>query len=108
MRYPGTPSEVKLKRYSKSQCLRAAKPARTSPPLAGGATVEGDDLASRSRIDGSLGQLLGNAKQPLAPPHLGPDIPGLDASCDPQHNQVVHEVGAFLDHVLGLAVHGID
>ena len=33
---------------------------------------------------------------------------GLHAGVHPEHHQIVEQVGAFADHGLGLAVHGVD
>src|SRR6476646_3367058 len=67
-------------------------------PLADAATVECDNLAPREDLGGPLRKLLGNPEQALAAVHLGPDVFGMDARGNPEHDQIVHEVGAFLDH----------
>jgi hypothetical protein len=40
--------------------------------------------------------------------HLGPDLAGLDAGLDPKRHQIVDQIGAFLDHRLGVALDGVD
>jgi hypothetical protein len=55
-----------------------------------------------------LRHLLGDAEQPLPPIHLSPDVIGFDAGGDPQHHEIVDEIGAFLDDGFAIAMHGID
>ena len=59
-----------------------------------------DDLAPRRPAPGRLEllrQLLGDAEQPLAALHLGPDVVRIDAGRHPQHHQIVEEIGALAD-----------
>src|ERR1700720_1522130 len=80
----------------------------SSAPLARAAAFEHDDLPARIFLRQLLRDFFGNAEQPLAPVHLFPDILGLDAGGDPQHYEIVDEIGAFLDDRFAIAMHGVD
>src|SRR3954465_5648330 len=77
---------------------------RKSTALAGAPAFQCHDLAARMSFGKALRNLLGDAEQPLAPRPPVPDIARFDPRRDPEHDQVVHEVGAFPDHCLGIAV----
>src|SRR5437588_4893274 len=81
---------------------------RSSAPLARAAAFEHDDLTPWKLFRQFLRHLFGDAKEPLAPVHLFPDIFRFDARGDPQHHEIVDEIGAFLDDGLAIAVHGVD
>ena len=70
--------------------------------------VQRNKLPARCGFDGALGDLLGDPVQPLPACHLGPDVLGIDASLRPEHDQIVHQVRALLDHSFGLAVERVD
>ena len=65
-------------------------------------------LRRRAGLDVLLRQLLGQAEQALAPGHLGEDVLRPDAGLGPEHDQIVEQIGAFADHRLAIAVHGVD
>src|SRR5690242_20447479 len=79
-----------------------------SAPLAQAAAFECDDLAARAVVENLFRHLLGDPEQPLAPLHLLPDILRTDAGGDPQHDEMVDEIGAFLDDRFAVAEHGIE
>src|ERR1700730_4935008 len=79
-----------------------------SPPLAQTAAFERDDLAPRAVVETLLRHLLGNPEQALAPVHFLPDILRPDARSDPQHHQMVDQIGAFLDDGIAVAEQGIE
>ena len=55
-----------------------------------------------------LRNLLGDAEQPLAAVHLGPHVLGVDAGRNPEHDQIIEQIGAFPHDGLGVAAHGVD
>src|ERR1700761_4498821 len=78
-------------------------------PLADPAAFENDDF-TRGRIladEFLFRPLLGNAKKPLAAIHFLPDVFRANAGGDPQHDQVIEEVGAFLDDRFTITIHRI-
>src|ERR1051325_4579836 len=59
-------------------------------------TARGRRCDARPHLVGrGLEQLLGDAEQPLAPVHLVPHVLRVDAGGDPQHDQIVEEMGAL-------------
>src|SRR5271170_1681441 len=81
---------------------------KKSAPLAAAAAFEHDDLTARKIFRQLLRHFLGDAEQPLAAVHFLPDVFGADARGDPQHHEIIDEVGALFDHGLAVAVHGVD
>src|SRR5580704_6664221 len=79
-----------------------------SAPLAGAAAFEDDDLAPCRIVDELLRHLLGDAEEALAAVHFLPDVVRADARRDPQHDEVIDQVGAFFDDGFAVAVHGVD
>src|SRR6478672_2408754 len=55
-----------------------------------------------------LRHFFGKAEHQLAPAHFRPDFVRANARVNPQHNKIVKQVGAFLDHRLGLAMHRVN
>src|SRR5208282_1220094 len=80
----------------------------TSALFTGATALKDDNFAARAIVGELLGHLLGHPQEPFAPVHLLPDVLRADAGSHPQHHEVVDEVGAFLDHSVAVAVHGID
>src|ERR1700736_7043069 len=79
-----------------------------SAAFAQAAGFERDHRAACGAVGHFLGDLLGDAEQPLAAIHFLPDIFGADAGGDPEDDQIVEEIGAFLDHSVAIAVHRVD
>ena len=79
-----------------------------SVPLASAAAVERDDLASRAGVDGMRSSEACRSPSAARGGPSRPRRPGLDAGRDPEHDQIVEQVGAFLDDRVGLAVHRVD
>ena len=50
-----------------------------------------------------LRQLFGQAKQPLAPGHLGKHVLRPDAGLGPEHDQIVEQIGAFATSIASSA-----
>src|SRR5215510_5332921 len=79
-----------------------------SAPLALATLLERDDLAPRLDVGKILGQLFGDAEQALAPLHLAPYVVRTHARRNPQHDEIVDEVGALAHDCVAVAVHGVD
>src|SRR5262245_31912600 len=79
-----------------------------SAPLALTTLLERDDLAPRLDVGKILGQLFGDAEQALAPLHLTPHVLRTHARRNPQHDEIVDEVGALAHDCVAVAVHGVD
>src|SRR5580704_3452694 len=79
-----------------------------SAPLARAAAFEDDDLAPRSVVDELLRHFLGDAEQAFAAVHFLPDVVRTDARRDPQHDEIIDQVGALFDDRFAVAVHGIN
>src|SRR5262245_71121 len=78
-------------------------------PFAGAAALEGYDLAAHGKLlDTALWKLLGDAKEALAPLHFGPHFLGMHPRGDPQHNEIVEEIGTLPHDRLGMPVHRVD
>src|SRR5215468_7845243 len=77
-------------------------------PLANAAAFEHYDFAAGKFLGQLLRHFFGNAKEALAPVHFLPDVFGFDAGSDPQDDEIVDEIGAFLDDRFTIAVHRVD
>jgi len=55
-----------------------------------------------------LNDLFGDTEHAFAAFHLHPDIVGMHSGGNPEHDQIVQEIGAFADHRFRLALHGVD
>ena len=105
-------------RISRGTSRRSSDAERESPCARAGLRISGACAARRlssattlrrgSASAGVLEQLLGDAEQALAPLHLLPDFLRLHAGGDPEHDEIVDEVGAFLDDGVAAAVHRVD
>ena len=62
---------------------RGEKRGLISAALAYAAAVERNDLAALRSFGSVFGKFLGDAEQPLAAFHLGPDVLGMNAGGDP-------------------------
>src|SRR5262245_23921573 len=62
----------------------------------------------RRAADKILGDFFRKSEHQLASAHLGPDFVGTHAGVNPQHHEIVQQIGAFLHHGFGLAVHCVD
>src|SRR5271170_3529155 len=85
-----------------NHCCNGGKAGR-SASLARTAAFEHDDFATRKIFRQLLGDFFGNAKESLAAVHFLPDILWTDTGGDPQHHQIIDEIGAFLDHCVAVA-----
>src|SRR5262245_39053004 len=84
---------------------------RRSAALAQALGGECHDLTPRRRLrrlQHALRKLLGDAQKPLAAIHLGPDVLGMNAGRNPEHHEIVHQIGAFTDDRRGISVHRVD
>src|SRR5579883_2982637 len=96
-------------RLTVSICPQSCFASEASATLAHAPALKRHDLASTRRLGDLLGyrlcqllsarlrQLLGDAEHVLALPHLGPDLARLNAGRRPDHDQVVDQIGTFLD-----------
>src|SRR5450830_954250 len=79
-----------------------------SAALADAPALQRHDFTPRRAVYHILWHFFGNSEHLLAPAHFGPDIVGMDPGVNPEHHEIIEQVGAFPDHGLGLAVHGVD
>src|ERR1700690_4497859 len=110
-RLPAAATHQSYKRRSKEIGLAASTVIGTLRVREGGSAALADapsfqrhNLTPRRGLYQFLRHFFGNAKHLLAPAHLVPDLVGVDPGMNPEHHEIVQQIGAFADHRFGLAV----
>src|SRR5277367_1478973 len=97
-----------LGRASRSAVAKPGPARQRLPPLPRPTPFQHDDLTTGKIFRHLFRHLLGDAEEPLAAVHFLPDVLRLDAGGDPEHDEIIDQVGALFDDGFAIAVHGVD